>query len=85
MSIFRFQTLVKQPQFNAVTGEVKLCAKPAVVEHKKFAASQQQTGNKEEKKDKKKEEEPVEEADAAELALAAEPKSKDPFDFMPKG
>lgn len=92
-----FQTIVNQAQFKAVTGEVKLCSKPAVVDHKKFAASQQQTGKKEEKKeekkdkkkeekkDKKKEEEPVEEADAAELALAAEPKSKDPFDFMPKG
>lgn len=48
---------------------------------------------KEEKKEKKKEppkketpkKEPEEELDAADAALAAEPKSKDPFDSMPKG
>ena len=33
----------------------------------------------------KKEQEPVEEMDAAEAALAAEPKSKDPLDALPKG
>ncbi|XP_029710495.1 elongation factor 1-gamma [Aedes albopictus] len=37
------------------------------------------------KKEKKAEAEPVEEMDAAELALAEEPKSKDPFDSLPKG
>jgi len=43
--------------------------------------------NKKEKKPApaKKEAEPVEEMDAAELALAEEPKSKDPFDLLPKG
>jgi len=49
---------------------------------------------KKEKKEKKKEEkpkpapkepEPVEEMDAAEEALSLEPKSKDPFDALPKG
>lgn len=48
---------------------------------------------KEKKEDKKKEEkpkaakepEPAEEMDEAELALAAEPKAKDPFAAMPKG
>lgn len=57
-------------------------------------AGQQQQQQKEpkEKKEKKpapakkeKEPEPAEELDAAELALAEEPKSKDPFDAMPKG
>lgn len=57
-------------------------------------AQQQQQQQKEpkEKKEKKpapakkeKEPEPVEEMDAAEAALAEEPKSKDPFDAMPKG
>lgn len=57
-------------------------------------AQQQQQQQKEpkEKKEKKpapakkeKEPEPVEEMDAAEAALAEEPKSKDPFDVMPKG
>lgn len=41
-----------------------------------------------EKAEKKKEEkpaEPVEELDETELALAAEPKSKDPFEALPKG
>ncbi|KAG5670451.1 hypothetical protein PVAND_000715 [Polypedilum vanderplanki] len=38
-----------------------------------------------EKKKKEKEAEPAEEMDEAELALAAEPKSKDPFDSLPKG
>jgi elongation factor 1-gamma len=42
-----------------------------------------------EKTEKKKEEKPaeplVEELDETELALAAEPKSKDPFDALPKG
>lgn len=58
------------------------------------AQQQQQQQQKEpkEKKEKKpapakkeKEPEPVEEMDAAEAALAEEPKSKDPFDAMPKG
>jgi elongation factor 1-gamma len=38
-----------------------------------------------EKKAEKPAAEPVEEADATELALAEEPKSKDPFDSLPKG
>lgn len=53
---------------------------------------QQQQKEPKEKKEKKpapakkeKEPEPAEELDAAELALAEEPKSKDPFDAMPKG
>lgn len=53
---------------------------------------QQQQKEPKEKKEKKpapakkeKEPEPVEEMDAAEAALAEEPKSKDPFDAMPKG
>lgn len=37
------------------------------------------------KETSKKEKEPAEELDAVDAVLAAEPKSKDPFDFMPKG
>jgi len=56
-------------------------------------AQAQPQGKKDDKKKKddkpkekpKKEAEPVEEADAAELALAEEPKSKDPLDALPKG
>lgn len=58
--------------------------------------SSQPAGKKDDKKDKKKEEkpkaapkekakEPEEEMDAAEAALAEEPKSKDPLDALPKG
>lgn len=94
-----FNTLVNQPQFIAVLGSVKLCDKVAEVDHKKygeFQASQGKGGKdkkvepkkkeekKPEKKAAKKEEEP-EELDAADAALALEPKSKDPFDLMPKG
>ncbi|XP_031340295.1 elongation factor 1-gamma isoform X2 [Photinus pyralis] len=91
-----FTTMVNQPNFKAVAGEVHLCAKVAEVDPKKY--QQQPAGKgkdkkekKEEKKEKKpapkkeKEPEPEEEMDAAEAALAAEPKSKDPFDSMPKG
>lgn len=53
---------------------------------------QQQPQQKKEKKEskpqpakKEKENEPAEELDAAELALAAEPKQKDPFEALPKG
>lgn len=63
-----------------------------------FSGKQPQAGKQEQKKDEKKKEkkektpakkeakeEPKEELDAAEMALAEEPKSKDPFDAMPKG
>lgn len=51
----------------------------------------QDTKKQEKKQEKKKESakkaalEPVEELDAADAALAAEPKQKDPFDELPKG
>jgi len=41
--------------------------------------------DKAEKKKEEKPAEPAEELDETELALAAEPKSKDPFDALPKG
>jgi len=94
-----FLTVVNQPQFIAVNGQPKLCDKVAEVDPKKFQAQQQQGQGKKEKKEQKKEEkkpeqkkketkkekEPEEELDLADAALAAEPKSKDPFDTMPKG
>lgn len=53
------------------------------------AAKKDKKKEKGEKAEKKKEEkppaEPAEELDETELALAAEPKSKDPFDALPKG
>lgn len=95
-----FNTVLNQPQVKAVVKGFTLCAKVAEIDPKKFAefqaktggAQQQQQKEPKEKKEKKpapakkeKEPEPAEELDAAELALAEEPKSKDPFDAMPKG
>lgn len=52
---------------------------------KKKEEKKQDKKEKPKKETPKKEAEPEEEPDAAELGLAAEPKSKDPFDSMPKG
>ncbi|XP_046664728.1 elongation factor 1-gamma isoform X2 [Homalodisca vitripennis] len=94
-----FTTIVNQPQVKSVIGNFKLCEKMAEFDPKKFAEVQAATkggapkeSGKKEKKEKKpqpekkeKEPEPAEELDPAEAALAAEPKSKDPFDELPKG
>lgn len=93
-----FTTVLNQPQVKAVVKSLTLCAKAAEVDPKKFAefqiktgaGQQQQPKEKKEKKEKqekpaKQEAEPAEELDAAEQALLEEPKSKDPFDLMPKG
>lgn len=95
-----FNTVLNQPQVKAVVKGFTMCAKVAEIDPKKFAefqaktggAQQQQQKEPKEKKEKKpapakkeKEPEPAEEMDAAEMALAEEPKSKDPFDAMPKG
>jgi len=94
-----FNTILNQPQVQAVVKDFKLCEKALAFDPKKYAEfqakkqpqQQQQTKQKEEKKPKEKKEaapkkaaEP-EELDAADEALALEPKSKDPFDAMPKG
>lgn len=95
-----FTTILNQPQVKAVVKEFTLCVAVAEFDPKKYAEYQAKVGGqapkdnkkKEEKKEKKpapakkeKEEEPEEEMDAAEAALAMEPKSKDPFDALPKG
>ncbi|XP_001357735.1 elongation factor 1-gamma [Drosophila persimilis] len=95
-----FLTILNQPQVQAVVKDYKLCEKALVFDPKKYAEfqakqgggkPQQQQKPKEEKKPKEKKEaapkkaaEP-EELDAADEALALEPKSKDPFDALPKG
>jgi len=92
-----FTTIVNQPQVKSVIGDFTLCVKAAEFDAKKFAELQggaakkeskkekeQQPAKKTEKKEAPKKEEP-EEMDACEAALAEEPKSKDPFDLMPKG
>lgn len=93
-----FITILNQPQVKAVVKNYSLCETALVFDPKKYAEfigktggasdKKQQAKAKEEKKpkeEKKKEEKPKEELDAAEEALLAEPKSKDPFDAMPKG
>ncbi|XP_017967721.1 elongation factor 1-gamma [Drosophila navojoa] len=91
-----FVTILNQPQVQAVVKDFKLCEKALVYDPKKYAEFQAKTGTKqqqpakqkEEKKPKEKKEakkEEPEELDAADEALAAEPKSKDPFDALPKG
>jgi len=90
-----FNTLIHQAEFKAVIGDFKICEKECQVDPKKFSEFQGKVGgqvkDKKEKKEKKKEEkkpapkvEPVE-LDPAEEALSLEPKSKDPFDALPKG
>lgn len=96
-----FVTILNQTQVQAVVKNFSLCAKAIEFDPKKFAEFQTksaggkdgakpQEAKKDNKKEKKpapakKEAEPVEEMDAAEQALAEEPKSKDPFDSLPKG
>lgn len=94
-----FNTILNQPQTKAVVKGFKFCETEAVFDPKKYQEFQAKNAGvaqpapkkKEEKKEKappakkEKEEEPKEELDAAEEALLLEPKSKDPFDALPKG
>jgi len=91
-----FQTVVNQPESIAVIGNFKLADKTLeydpkkVVDHQAKSSKKEKDAKKESKKEVKKEKEPkkaepAEELDAAEAALAAEPKSSNPFDAMPKG
>ena len=89
-----FTTILNQPEVKTLIPSFEICAKTLEFDPKKFSEFQAKTGGKEKKEDKKpkqevkkepKEKEPEEELDAADAALAMEPKSKDPFDTMPKG
>lgn len=96
-----FLTILNQPQTQAVVKDFKFCEKEAAFDPKKYQEFQAKHGGgggadhaapKKEKKPaaekpvkKEKEVEPEEELDAAEQALLMEPKSKDPFDSLPKG
>jgi len=89
-----FTTIINQPQFKAVLGNIVLCSKPAQpgsVEASGDGKNKKKDDKKQDKKEKpkketpKKEKEPEEEMDAVEAALAMEPKSKDPLDALPKG
>lgn len=95
-----FNTVLNQPQVKAVVKDFKFCEKEGQFDAKKyqefqakFGGGQAQKKDKKEKapaaekpkkEEKKKETEP-EELDAADEALLLEPKSKDPFDSLPKG
>ncbi|CRL05996.1 CLUMA_CG018881, isoform A [Clunio marinus] len=91
-----FNTILNQKETQAVVKNFKFCDKEAQFDPKKFQEFQakhggQQQAQKKEKKPaekpakKEKEVEPPAELDAAEQALLMEPKSKDPFDELPKG
>jgi elongation factor 1-gamma len=95
-----FNTILNQSQTKAVVKSFTFCEKEAAFDPKKYAevqaqfgAGSQQPAKKEKKpqapaekkKEKKEEAPPAEELDAADEALLLEPKSKDPFDSLPKG
>lgn len=94
-----FNTILNQKQVQQHVSGFKIADKALEYDPKKYAEFQAKSGggsakvaDKKEKKPQKpaaekkaKEAEPAEEMDEAEMALAAEPKSKDPFDAMPKG
>ncbi|XP_015511533.1 elongation factor 1-gamma [Neodiprion pinetum] len=86
-----FQTVIYQPESINVIGAFKLADKTLEYDPKKFADVQEKSSAKKEKKEKRKEQkkEPKEpreaDVDLADEIAAAEPKSKDPFDTMPKG
>lgn len=83
-----FTTLVNQPQFKAVLGEVHLCEKVGAPAPKAGgkAGAKKDNKKKETKKEpaKPKAPEPEEELDEADL-LTQEKPSKDPFEAYPKG
>lgn len=91
-----FNTILNQTQVKAVVKNFQFCEKEAAFDPKKYAEFQAKTGGavaapKPEKKKAekpppaKKEVEEKEEMDMADEFLSLEPKSKDPFDLMPKG
>ncbi|XP_060834453.1 elongation factor 1-gamma [Rhopalosiphum padi] len=94
-----FDTIVNQPKVVKVIGKFEYCQKTAEFNQKTYADFQGGSGEKksqakkekvtkkaaEPKKAAPKEEVQEEEPDAAELILAAEPKSSNPFDALPKG
>jgi elongation factor 1-gamma len=92
---------LNQPQVKAVVKSFTFAEKEGQFDAKKYQEFQAKFGGaaapkkdkkekappaeKPKKEEKKKEAEPAEEMDAADEALLLEPKSKDPFDALPKG
>lgn len=90
-----FQTVIYQPESIAVIGAFKLADKAVEFNPMKYAEMEGKPAKKE-KKEKESRKEPKEskeskkskdneDLDPAEIALAAEPKTKNPFDTLPKG
>lgn len=82
-----FQTIVNQAGVKDIVGDVKLAEEVAQFsdsEFQKISSKLSKSATKTEKKEAKKEEK-KEELDAADEAIAAEPKAKDPLDALPKG
>ncbi|XP_014242460.1 elongation factor 1-gamma [Cimex lectularius] len=79
-----FLTVVNQPKVKAVLGNVKLCEKepevPAGPKAEKQGKKEKEQKPKEEKPKQKEAAPPADDLDETELALRAEPKSKDPFE-----
>nr|ABM55534.1 putative translation elongation factor 1-gamma [Maconellicoccus hirsutus] len=83
-----FVTFINQREVKTIIGEFKLCEKQTEYDGKKIAEQKGKSAPKEKKEKKpapKKETPPDDELDPTEEALAAEPKSKSPFDALPKG
>jgi len=92
-----FDTIVNQPKVVKVIGKFEYCQKSAEFNQKIYSELQGVSGEKKPQAKKEKApkkaseskkavpEEVAEEPDAADLILAAEPKSSNPFDALPKG
>ncbi|PFX21901.1 elongation factor 1-gamma-like [Stylophora pistillata] len=93
-----FLTIVNQPQFKKILGEVKLCETMAKFDGKKYAELHPKQDEKKEKKPKatkeekpkqekpkkEKKEKPKKEEDDEEDDLPKQPKAKDPYAGLPK-
>lgn len=93
-----FDTIVNQPKVVKIVGKFEYCQKSAEFNQKTYSELQGGSGDKKQQAKKEKapkkasepkkaapKEEVAEEPDAADLILAAEPKSSNPFDALPKG
>jgi len=93
-----FNTLINQPQVKDVIGAIEVCTQVGAAKTKTDEEKSEKQDEKKDKKEKKKKEqpkqekakkaaaapEPEEELDPADEILAAEPKTKDPFEAYPK-
>lgn len=83
--IIKFFIFPRVPDFIKLCNIVTWVLLIFIGKGKKKEEKKQEKKQQPKKETPKKEKEPAEELDASDAALAAEPKSKDPFDSMPKG